>query len=221
MVDSCSGNSSSAEKAPSRPSPLDRILDAAAEVFAEEGFDGARVDAIATRAGVNKAMLYYHVGDKGELYAAVLARNLERAHRRLAAAAAIAGPVRQRLGTMILALAELVEEIPHHPRIMLREIASGAAHLPDGVVAQVAELLGLVRRTLEEGVASGELRPMDPLLTHLMILGAVSFMTATRPVRERLRNLGAPISVTETPAHLASYLTQVILDGIAVPGGHP
>lgn len=206
---------------PSDASPLDRILDAAAEVFAEEGFDGARVDAIAARAGVNKAMLYYHVGDKGELYAAVIGRNLERAHRRLAAAAAAPGRVRERLAAMIRALAELVEEIPHHPRIMLREIASGAAHLPDGVATRMAELLGVVRGVLEDGVASGELRPVDPLLTHLMILGTVSFMTATRPLRERLRNLGAPVSVTETPEHLAVYLTHVILDGIAVPGGQP
>ncbi|MCD6588326.1 MAG: helix-turn-helix transcriptional regulator, partial [Candidatus Fermentibacteraceae bacterium] len=44
------------------------ILDAAAEEFAEKGFSGARVDEIARRAGINKAMLYYRIGDKEELY---------------------------------------------------------------------------------------------------------------------------------------------------------
>ena len=56
----------------------DRILDAASAVFAELGFAGARVDDIAERAGVNKAMLYYHVGDKQALYSAVLLRNFDR-----------------------------------------------------------------------------------------------------------------------------------------------
>ncbi|HSN67988.1 MAG TPA: helix-turn-helix domain-containing protein, partial [Thermoanaerobaculia bacterium] len=42
--------------------PRDQILTAAAAVFAEVGYAGARVDEIAERAGVNKAMLYYHVG---------------------------------------------------------------------------------------------------------------------------------------------------------------
>ena len=49
----------------------DRILDAATEVFAEKGFGETRVDEIAARAGVNKAMLYYHVGGEEALYAAV------------------------------------------------------------------------------------------------------------------------------------------------------
>jgi TetR/AcrR family transcriptional regulator len=49
-----------------------RILAAATELFAELGYDGAGVDKIARRAGVNKAMLYYHVGDKQELFGAVV-----------------------------------------------------------------------------------------------------------------------------------------------------
>jgi AcrR family transcriptional regulator len=37
-----------------------RILDASAKVFAERGYDGARVDEIAKRASVNKALIYYY-----------------------------------------------------------------------------------------------------------------------------------------------------------------
>ena len=54
------------------PAPRDAILDAASAEFAERGFAGARVDEIAARAGVNKAMLYYRIGDKQTLYNAVL-----------------------------------------------------------------------------------------------------------------------------------------------------
>lgn len=48
------------------------ILAAATLEFAEKGIAGARVDAIAERAGVNKRMLYHYFGDKGGLYLAVL-----------------------------------------------------------------------------------------------------------------------------------------------------
>ncbi|MCL0088711.1 TetR/AcrR family transcriptional regulator [Dehalococcoidia bacterium] len=37
-----------------------RILDAALEIFASKGFEGARIDEIAKTAGVNKALLYYY-----------------------------------------------------------------------------------------------------------------------------------------------------------------
>jgi AcrR family transcriptional regulator len=51
-----------------------RILAAAADVFAESGFAGARVDAIARRARLNKRLLYHYVGNKAALLEAVLER---------------------------------------------------------------------------------------------------------------------------------------------------
>jgi AcrR family transcriptional regulator len=53
-----------------------RILEAALDEFAAKGLDGARVDAIAARAGVNKRMLYYYFGSKDDLYRAVLRNRL-------------------------------------------------------------------------------------------------------------------------------------------------
>src|SRR5579859_4554443 len=50
------------------------ILDAAMREFAHEGLAGARIDAIAREAGVNKALLYYYFRDKESLYGAVLDR---------------------------------------------------------------------------------------------------------------------------------------------------
>jgi AcrR family transcriptional regulator len=49
-----------------------RILEAAKQEFANHGLAGARVDRIAAKADANKRMLYYHVGNKEDLYLAVL-----------------------------------------------------------------------------------------------------------------------------------------------------
>ena len=69
---------------PARVSP-DRILAAAAAEFAERGFAGARVDRIARRARVNKAMLYYHFKSKEGLYRTLLRQTFARAGERLRA----------------------------------------------------------------------------------------------------------------------------------------
>jgi AcrR family transcriptional regulator len=50
------------------------ILNAAEQVFAEHGFDGARIDAIAKAAGYNKSLIFQYYGDKLKLYAAVIER---------------------------------------------------------------------------------------------------------------------------------------------------
>ncbi len=72
--------------------PQDAILEAAATIFAEHGFAGARVEAIAKAAGINKAMLYYRVGDKARLYELVVLRQFERAARAVESAAGGAHP---------------------------------------------------------------------------------------------------------------------------------
>lgn len=50
----------------------ERILEAAANIFAKKGFDGARVDEIATAAKINKQLLYHYFGNKDDLFTAVL-----------------------------------------------------------------------------------------------------------------------------------------------------
>lgn len=50
------------------------ILDAGEEVFAEHGFDGARIDAIAEASGYNKSLIFQYFGDKLGLYSAVIRR---------------------------------------------------------------------------------------------------------------------------------------------------
>ena len=54
----------------------ERILCAALKEFAANGFAGARVDAIARRAAINKRMLYHYFGDKEGLFKAVLRRKI-------------------------------------------------------------------------------------------------------------------------------------------------
>jgi AcrR family transcriptional regulator len=57
------------KKQPQDETTKERILTAAAAVFANRGFDGARVEEIAKLAGVNKALIYYGaVLDKNPIY---------------------------------------------------------------------------------------------------------------------------------------------------------
>src|ERR1700761_5741079 len=59
------------------------ILRAALAEFAQEGLAGARVDAIAEAAGVNKALLYYYFRDKDTLYEATLDSFFAPLHERM------------------------------------------------------------------------------------------------------------------------------------------
>lgn len=201
---------------PPSKGPRDRILDAASAVFAERGFAGARVDAIAERAAVNKAMLYYHVGDKMALYAAVLMRNFDHVQGAVDRALTVQGSARTRLEAVVTALTQVVQDHPDHPRIVLREIASGGVHLPPEVLARMLDVVAVVRDLLEDGMASSEFRRLDPVLTHFTIVGALVFLNATAPVRRRAVELWPDIDLPDSAADIGGFLNDMLLDGIAV-----
>ena len=62
-----------AEKPDLVKSKRDRILEAAATVFCQDGYTGASIDAVATKAGVSRQTIYNHVGDKDGLFKDVVA----------------------------------------------------------------------------------------------------------------------------------------------------
>lgn len=67
------------------------ILEAATEVFDRDGFEAARIDEIARRAGVAKGSVYNHYADKEELFYSVVAREVDDLNRLVAALAAESG----------------------------------------------------------------------------------------------------------------------------------
>jgi len=60
----------------------EKILDTATKIFARKGFDGARVDEIAQKAGVNKALIYYYFKSKEEILEEIMKRFLEESLQR-------------------------------------------------------------------------------------------------------------------------------------------
>jgi len=200
-----------------RTSNQEKILDAASREFADNGFAGARVDEIARRAGINKAMLYYHFGDKQALYREVLIRNFSRIERALEKHLANEGSVQERLLSVIATVTQAVKSNPDHPRIVLREFASGGANLPPEVLERMLGLLSIVRDLLVEGSRDGEFRYTDPVMTHLSFIGATLLLTAVEPLRDRVTELGPDIEFPDADADVARFLGDLLLNGIAAP----
>jgi AcrR family transcriptional regulator len=194
-----------------------KILDAASRAFAEEGFAGARVDEIARRAGVNKAMLYYHVGDKQALYGEVLKRNFGRIETALEENLPDEGSSADRLRAVITIVERAIAANPDHPRIVLREFASGATNLPAEILGQMLGLLTVVGEILAEGTGSGEFRRTEPVMTHLTLVGALLMLNVVSPLRERFADLGSTIEVPGADADTAKFLGDLLLQGIAEP----
>ena len=202
--------------------PHERIVTAAAEVFAARGFDGARIDEIAERAGINKAMLYYHVGDKERLYSAVLTESIDRALALVRAATATAGSPSGKLQAVLDTLAAFGTSNPEFIPLIMREVASGGRTLPDEMFARLGAVFRVVGEILAEGVEQGVFRPTDPLLTHVTLVGALMYVRATDAIRRRVAHSAGLKVADHTPAHLARHVGTLFLHGLeAAPTAAP
>jgi AcrR family transcriptional regulator len=148
-----------------------RILDAAKDVFAEKGFGGARVDEIARRAGVNKASLYYHIGDKDALYAEVIHDVIGTAAQRLADGIRDAESPEDKIRTYLRTLAATFDENPQMPRIMMRELASGGQNIPGVFFEDLFSLFQTLSGIIREGRDRGVFVETLPFMVHFMAIG--------------------------------------------------
>jgi AcrR family transcriptional regulator len=110
---------------PDRSSPEERILTAAAEEFAANGFFGARTQAIADAAGVNKAMLHYYFRSKENLYGHVITGALGRILNQVGQAWLSQDSLESRLEKVVDAYMDNYERNPGFLKIVLREFVDG------------------------------------------------------------------------------------------------
>src|SRR6202521_2493036 len=142
-------------------------LPAAVREFAHEGVAGARADAIARAAKVNKALLYYSFKDKQALYGAVLDQVFGGLIACVGEVLSRDLPPREKIIAYAGAHFDYVASHPLYPRIVQAEIMGAgrgrATHLERIVKKYFRPLFGRVAGVLREGQASGEFRAVDPL----------------------------------------------------------
>ena len=158
------------------------LFRAAAHEFAERGYEAAGTDRIATRAKVNKAMLYYHFGSKGELYAEVVRDMVGAVGARVRAIADGPGSAEHKLDLWVSALVEEAAARPWFPPIMLRELAARAPHFDATTFHMMNAVLAGVTDVIAQGKREGAFRDVDPLLAHLSIMPPVLIFFARQRV---------------------------------------
>jgi len=163
----------------------EKILLAARKVFAELGYSGTRMDEIAHRAAVNKATIYYQIGDKATLYANVIHQVIGSVSQDIARAVGLAQTPEEKLRSYITCIAQAVDKNPELPSIMMRELASGGTNLPRLVVEDFASVIKILMGIMEEGTKKGVFIKTVPFLLHMMILGSILFYKGSIPLREK------------------------------------
>lgn len=194
------------------PSELDprtrnRLLSAAVQVFDRKGYDAASVREIVELAGVTKPALYYHFGSKEGVLLAILRDAQRQFEESMARAIARPGTARERMSAMCEELYGLFGL--HVPVIRVAHwVALGPSDVAPSFDFTVFErsMAGALKRIIEQGQATGELRPGAPEDIALAVMGVIS-MLAGRQLHRQQRP--EPVGVESLRRVLA-----LVFDGI-------
>lgn len=139
----------------------EKILAAALEVFAHDGFRGATVDAIAAAAGMSKPNLLYYYPSKEGIYRTVLEGLLQAWLDPLRALDADGDPAREISAYMELKI-EMARDFPQESRLFANEMLRGAPNLKDVLSGDLKTLVDEKAAVLRGWMEAGRLTRMDP-----------------------------------------------------------
>jgi len=195
------------------------LLSAAAELFAARGFDGVSVAEVAHRAGANKALISYHFGGKLQLYRTIVREMFVELLSRVEPLRSAPRPPDQVLREFIAIVGDSANRRrPHLSRMMLREVIAGGPHLDQEVLVYPMRVFAVVREIIERGVRERVFRPVDPIMTHMSVVGSLVFFFATADFRRRMAaEAPSPFAATVPDAYVR-HIQELIGRGLAVDG---
>ena len=186
------------------------ILKAAIDEFAREGVAGARTDAIARAAKVNKALLYYYFRDKETLYGAALDAVFEGLTQRISEVLARDLPPREKIREFVGAHFDFIASHQAYPRMVQRELMragrSGSPHLKRIVERYLRPTFARVREVMLEAIARGEMRNLNPMDVAPSLVALNIFYFSSAPMMRLLTPGIDPFSPEQIARRRAAVL---------------
>lgn len=177
----------------------ERIMEAATELFAAQGFHGTSVDAIAASLGVTKPFIYYHFKDKAEILTAICRRGAELTLGAIKAAEAAPGTTTERLAFFCRAMAAIVIDHSHFLAVYNREMQTLSGADRRKILLIRTEIDRRVVALLEAGRAGGEFDVDDVAITAV----SITMMLSNLWIWYRENRTGSRSHVIETLTRLS------------------
>jgi TetR/AcrR family transcriptional regulator len=167
------------------------ILAAAERVFAESGLAGARTDAIAAAAGVNKALLYYYFQSKERLYEAVVENHLQEFNRAVLDVLTAPGSPRAILLRYVNLHFDFVSARYRQARLFHQLMTTGGQPMRRLVRKYFTPRSRALHQLLARGMREGDFRRVDPFHVTVSIVALIVFYFSAAQVLQTLGHADA------------------------------
>ena len=198
-----------------------QIMAAAAKVFARDGLHGTSLDCVAREAGITKGTIYLYYRSKEDLFLATLRQKSAEVFAALEAAGRPGrrGDFRRRLASFAEEAYRAIGSPEALP--MIQMVLAEAGRFPETAELFFREIILKNNRrlaaVLEQGMAAGEFRRVEPLLAARSLIGMLLAFILSQKV------LGGERVLPLSDRRILRTVTSIFLDGIAPRDGrgHP
>lgn len=191
-----------------------KILEAAREVFVQQGMKGARMQEIADRAGINKALLHYYFRSKDALFEKVFLETLQVNAPVLYGVMGKDLPLKQKLEEFTALYIEIMRQNPFMPLFIISEISQNPDKMLGKIGPHASAVVGKLRQQLVSEAAKGNIRLVEPVDLVSAIMGLCIFPVLAKPIFQPVFSLNAAEynafldrRKVEAPKMIWNYLT--------------
>ncbi len=181
----------------------DQVLTSAARLFAEDGFAATSVRAVAERARLTKAGLYYHIDEKEDLLFRICEHSIQSILDGARAALARESEPAARLRALVRNHCGFFFRHPHNLTVLNRDMGALTGAQRAAIKALERDYLGLVRDVFRDGRKQGRFKKLDPTVAAFTLLGVLNSF-------DRWYDPAGPV----TPAALIEQVETILLAGV-------
>jgi TetR/AcrR family transcriptional regulator len=157
------------------------ILEAAKIVFMEKGFDGARMQQIADKAGMNKALIHYYFRSKDKLFDAIFSEAFQQFLPRIAETLSTDKPFLKKVEIFVDTYITMLQKNPHLPVFILHEINRSPERIIERIKNQGIDPT-LFEKMVSNEVKEGKIKKIDFRHFIVNMIGLCIFPFVARPI---------------------------------------
>lgn len=186
----------------------DRVLTSAARLFAEDGFAATSVRAVAERARLTKAGLYYHIKEKEDLLYKICEQSISDILDGARAGLARESDPAAQLAALIRNHCEFFFRHPHNLTVLNRDMGALTGQQREAIRTLEMAYLDLIRDVFRAGQRQGRFRALDTTVSAFGLLGVLNTL-------DRWYDAAGPVK----PESLVAQVETFLLQGFVAPEG--
>ncbi|MCB0723722.1 MAG: TetR/AcrR family transcriptional regulator [Ignavibacteriae bacterium] len=158
------------------------ILQSAREVFMKSGLQGARMQEIADKASINKAMLYYYYRSKEDLFKAVFIEEIYKVMPKISELLAVDLPLFDKIRYFVENYIDIIKRNKHMPIFVLTEINQNPERIVSFAREKVMTYFHVLVKDVEKAYKEGLIIKIEPQQLIVNMLALCLFPFAARPM---------------------------------------